>query len=111
MSWAAIVAMILQILGPLLKDWLDQLLKQSAKDLDGSMMHPGVVTPKNGMRMVFRQARSKLWFFQIHKYWALGRLESVMLEKAGETWAAVASQGDAPKLLLREAAAIGQLPD
>lgn len=111
MSWAAIVEMILQILGPLLKDWLDQLLKQAGKDLDGSMLHPDVVTPKNGMRMVFNQARAKLWFFNVYKHWALDRLEAAMMAKADETWAAVASRGEAPKLSLREAAAIGQLPD
>ncbi len=113
MSWAAIIAVIIQVLGPLLKEWLERLLNQAAARLDGKDLPPSIIDPVEGMRLVFAEARSQLWWYQWARHRALSRAESAMMRHADQTWVAAAAgpDGKVPTLSLSEAAAIGQLPD
>lgn len=89
MPWLLIVGVLIQFLGPILKEWLERLLTQSAQELD----RQGLASfdyPFEGMARLFAEARRQTAWWNWGRRAALHRLESLLYQRAPEVWQAAA---------------------
>jgi hypothetical protein len=87
MSWIAIISTIIEALLPILTEWLNSLLRQSAQELANEGSYPESVSPAEGVRLLFSRTRQKMTMWQWLWHGAkLNRMERVMTRKSESVW-------------------------
>ena len=92
-SWAAIIALLLEFFGPALKKWLDDLFNRFA--MPGN---PRDIDPSPGMRALFQKARAETWWFQFGARAKLAICERIAVKRAPEFWSACKDGLAAPRM-------------
>jgi hypothetical protein len=102
MTWAAIIAIIMQFVGPFLQRFLESLFAGIAPQ--GT---PVGYSPSTGIRMVFAEARAKTWRWGLRRR-LVDRLEAVALRRAPELYDAARGVAPAPVMTVAELHEISQ---
>lgn len=93
MNWAALVAVILELLGPLIRRWLEDLLSRAEPAGE-----PALVDPPAAVARLFGAARGRLWWWQFGQRARLAVCERVAVRHAAGLYAAVLAGHPVPRL-------------
>lgn len=125
MTWTAIVLVVVQFLGPLLLKWLEDLLKDAARDLERTGHPPSSFTPANAdLRLWLRAADIlsehgraiswwNLWGLNVHKL-RERQFRNAMIaagQRYGQFCRAAMGQGEPTPLAPEEKAEIVNPPE
>lgn len=125
MSWTAIVLVVVQFLGPLLLKWLEDLLKEAARDLERTGMPPSSFTPALADLRLWLRAADKLsergraiywwnlWGLSIHKHREKQFRQAMIAagQRYGQFYRAAMGQGEPVPLADQEMAEIVNPPE
>lgn len=83
MTWASVIAVLVQLFGPLLVEWLKKLLDDAAKEME---YVPSGDSFSFALELsdLFERARGKVWWFQFRKRAAVKLAEKAALNRADE---------------------------
>lgn len=81
MTWVTVITVVLQLLGPLLVKWLEELLRSSAL-AQTDRPAPDFDTFREQLAGLFAHARRRLWFWEFRKRAALRLVEAAALKRS-----------------------------
>lgn len=99
MTWAALILKIIDLLWPILREWIERLLADVEQALDGD---PAIVDPPAAVARVFAAARSRTSMFRFWRHRVLDRCERIAMRHAGELAQAARFGESAPQLTAEE---------
>jgi hypothetical protein len=95
MSWLAIVAQVVAFLLPYLQKWIEELLKDAARDMAGK---PDDALAGEQMGLLFDRAAGRLSWWQWRRRGRLALARRLAVGRAAELFAAVRLGTDGPVL-------------
>jgi hypothetical protein len=101
MNWAALVKVLIEVFRPLLKKWLDELLKKVAADLEAAGASYPADFPALAVADVFGTARAEVlatYWFPRRALAALDQCQRAALARANEVRAAAVGSAPVPAL-------------
>ena len=109
MTWLSIVAILFEILGPLLRKWLEDLLTQAAANLDASdLPSPPCYTPEGGMDKLLAEADKLIPWWMMLRRLALYRVMASLKRHSSGVWATAVKGETVPQLTVEEFNAIAR---
>jgi len=92
MTWVTIIGILLQLFGPLIRKWLENLLKRAASETQSIPLEYALESPgayRHTIDDVFGRAEEELWWFQFTKKRALALVHRAALHRGEEMRKAV----------------------
>lgn len=88
MTWLSVLSVLINLFGPLLVEWLRELLEDTAREMPGRpASSPGAFLDAD-LESLFDKARSKVWWFQFRKRSAVALAKRAAMRRAAQIHAA-----------------------
>lgn len=100
MNWLALARVIIEMLGPWLQRWLDDLLTRAADELTAEGYRPSVTA--DWFDLLFDRARGKTWAWQVTRRGLLAAAHKTVSARRNEVVAACLGTGSQPYLTRNE---------
>lgn len=100
MTWAALIAVILEFFGPQIRAWLESLFTKAESTLSPFPQSGWLAS--DVVHELFAKARAQTWVWQFRRRAILSACERVSLRRAGQFVEAVAGKQPVPVMTGRE---------